>query len=369
MTALAWDQAGERLYETGIDRGVLYLQDGTAAAWNGLRGVEEASDSESKSYYLDGVKYLESVTPGDFAGTLKAFTYPEEFEEILGIKTVVSGLRFHEQPPKSFNLSYRTKIGNDTDGNAHGYKIHLLYNLIAVPGSNSFESTDDSLSPVEFSWALSGRPPEVTGYRPTVHVSIDSTEASARLLSSIEDILYGSSTTEPRIPSPDELSAIFHEFDALLITEGAGIWTGSDLASSYITMLNPTTFEISEANIEWLDPYTYKISDTYIHNLTQDYLEKLTFKSPDGGIWVITVTVDGTFDITPGVIGETPPLTHVNMTAPDSGVWSITATNDGVLSIDPGTASLMDLDEISMNSTDAHVWVITVTNDGNIDIS
>lgn len=371
MTELVWDKVGERFYQTGIDRGVLYLRDGTAVPWNGLVSVEDAANSEVKSIYLDGIKISENVTPGEFSGKLTAFTYPDEFDVVVGVAESMPGLFYHEQPSKSFHLSYRTKIGNDVVGDDYGYKIHLLYNLVAAPDSHVFETQKIPVNDLStFSWALSGVPPMISGRRPTVHISIDSTKASSRIMEGIESILYGTSVLSPRIPSIDELEALFRELDALIITDmGAGSWTGSDLSSSYITMLDSTTFKIDEANVELLDPYTYKISTTYFHNLGQDYLENLKFKAPDGGIWDVVVTTDGTFDIEPGVVGEIPPLDHVNMIAPDTGVWAIAIANDGVLTIDSGTTSLIDLDQIQMNSIDSHVWVVTVTDDGYIDIS
>src|SRR5436190_16773892 len=183
MTALVWDRLGERIYQTGVDRGVLYLHDGTVAVWNGLTSVEESSDSERKAFYLDGVKYLENVIPGDFSAKLKAFTYPDEFYEVNGITTSDLGLGFYDQPSKSFNLSYRTRIGNDVKDLELGYKIHILYNITAVPDSYGFESSKDSgAQPIEFGWSLSGVPPKLPGFRPTVHVTIDSVKTPSDLL-------------------------------------------------------------------------------------------------------------------------------------------------------------------------------------------
>lgn len=210
MTALAWDQISERIYQTGVDHGVLYLHDGIVVPWNGLISVEESSNSDLKSFYLDGVKYLENLTPGDFLGKLKAFTYPDEFDAVNGITTLDSGLSYHEQPPKSFNLSYRTKIGNDVDGTEHGYKIHILYNLLAVPDSQGYNTLQDSdVSPVEFSWSLTGTPVKPSGLRPTVHISIDSRVTPSNILSIIEDILYGTDTTEPSLLSIDDIDDYF----------------------------------------------------------------------------------------------------------------------------------------------------------------
>lgn len=280
MTALAWDQIGERKYQTGIDRGVLYLHEVVevgeesvspmtvvttkAVPWNGLLGVEESASQELKSYYLDGVKYLENLTPGDFQGKLKAYTYPDEFDAVNGIATPVSGLSYYEQPPKSFNLSYRTRVGNDVDGTEHGYKIHILYNLLAVPEGQSYDTIQGSdIQPVEFGWSLTGTPPKLSGLRPTVHISVDSTKTPPEIMKVLEDILYGTDTTEPDLPPITEIGQIFGFRGALvIINNGDGSWTAFDESDTYITMIDPTNFQIDGADATYLDPVTYTISST-----------------------------------------------------------------------------------------------------------
>jgi hypothetical protein len=208
MTKLVWDKVGDRTYQTGVDRGVLYLSDGTAAVWNGLTSIDEKFSQSSKSYYLDGVKYLEHQTPGDFSAQLKAFTYPEEFEKINGVAPDGGGLFVHDQKPKSFSLAYRTLIGDDVSGTERGYKIHLLYNLMAIPDSNAYASLDAGSNPIEFGWDLSGTPAATAGYRPTAHLSLDSTKLTSAKLAQVEDILYGTPTVNPRLPLFQELSTL-----------------------------------------------------------------------------------------------------------------------------------------------------------------
>ncbi len=211
MTALAWDQPGERIYQTGISRGVLYLLDGTAVVWNGLTGVEESPNVELKSYYLDGVKYLEYLSPGDFAGTLKAFTYPDEFDSVNGILDVSPGFRIHDQPPKSFGLSYQTRIGNDLNGVDNAYLIHLLYNLVADPSAYEFATLgSDQTQAIEFNWGLTATPVRNSDFnwRPTAHVSIDSRDVSSDILAGFEEVLYGTESEDPRLPTIDELSTL-----------------------------------------------------------------------------------------------------------------------------------------------------------------
>lgn len=266
MATLVWDEIGERIYQTGVDHGVLYLHDGTVAVWNGLTDVEESSNSELKSFYLDGVKYLETLLPGDFIGKLKAFTYPDEFDSVNGITAVAPGLSFHDQPAKSFNLSYRTKIGNDLEGLEYGYKIHLLYNLLANPDAFSFDTLKDSTAqPIEFSWSLTGTPVKGNNVRPTVHVSIDSTKTPEYILQVLEDKLYGTAVNDPSFPSIDEVSELFGYLGALIIVDhGDGTWLAIDESDGYITMLDDTTFEIVGADATMLDADTYEISSTNV---------------------------------------------------------------------------------------------------------
>lgn len=266
MTVLTWDDTGERIYQTGVDRGVLFLQEGTAVPWNGLIGIEDSSKSESKSIYLDGVKYLEIVTPGDFAGKLKAFTYPDEFDSVNGIGTVVEGFEVYEQPPKSFNLSYRSRIGNDIAGMDYGYKIHILYNVIANPDTYSFDTLDDSGGkPVEFGWTLTGVPEKVDRHRPAVHITIDSTKTPPEILTLIENQLYGTSSMSPTLPTIQQISEYFGYLGALIIVDnGDGTWTAIDESNGYIIMLNDTTFQIENADAEFTVYPEYQISSTNI---------------------------------------------------------------------------------------------------------
>jgi hypothetical protein len=264
MAVLVWDKIGERIYQTGIDRGVLYLHDNTVVPWNGLIRIEESSSPELKSFFLDGVKFLTSLTPGDFLGKLKAYTYPDEFDSVNGIANPAPGLSYYEQPPKSFNLAYRTRIGNDVDGQDHGYKIHILYNIFATPESLSFETMQESqISPIEFGWSLTGTPPKFDKFKPTVHISMDSIRTPPIIWKILEDKLYGTATTEPKLPSIQEINKIFGFLGALVIIDnGDGSWTAFDESETYITMIDPTTFQIDNADATYLNADTYEISST-----------------------------------------------------------------------------------------------------------
>ena len=264
MTRLVWDDIGERFYQTGVDQGVLYLHDGTAVVWNGLTGVEESADTELKSYHLDGVKYLEVLTPGDFSAKLKAITYPDELEEVIGMTSFDPGLSYYNQPAQSFNMSYRTKVGNDLDED-FGYKIHLLYNVLANPDSYSFSSIKESLEPVEFSWTLTGTPPKIAGKRPTVHIAIDSNTTPPDILRILEATLYGTPTSGASLPSLKEIAEIFGYLGALVIVDHRdGTWSAVDESDTFITMLDSTSFEIDDADATYLDADTYEISSTNV---------------------------------------------------------------------------------------------------------
>lgn len=266
MTVLAWDQTGERVYQTGIDHGVLYLQDGTVVPWNGLIDIEESTNPELKSFYLEGIKFLDTLIPGDFLGKLKAFTYPDEFDSVNGIGSVAPGMNIYDQPSKSFNLSYRTKIGNDLVGPEFGYKIHILYNILANPDAYSFETANDSgVQPIQFGWSLTGTPPKMKKFRPTVHISIDSRETPPDILQLLEAQLYGTATTNPSLPSIQDVAEFFGYLGALLIVDhGDGTWSAIDESDAYVSMINSTTFQIDNADVVYLDADTYQISSTNV---------------------------------------------------------------------------------------------------------
>lgn len=262
MTELVWDDVGARKFETGVDRGILFLDSTTGIAWNGLTSVEDQSTNESQSHYLDGVKFLERQIPGDYVGTLRAVTYPDEFNEILGIETVFEGLTYHNQVPKSFSLVYRTVVGNDLEGTDHGYKLHILYNLVAIPEAISHQTLGETPSLTEFGWQLKGTPKIIDGFRPTVHISVDST-IDPRRYEALERILYGTVDEDPYLPDIDVLTTLYDAFNNLTIIDNAdGTWTAFDPYAVYLTQIDATTWEIDGADITYLNPTTYEITDT-----------------------------------------------------------------------------------------------------------
>lgn len=210
MARIAWNTAGSRVFEAGVDRGVLYIDALAGIPWVGLIGVDEnPTGAEAKPYYIDGIKYLNISNVEEFEGTIRAYTYPVEFSQCDGTARVRNGLFFGQQKRKSFGFSYRTTVGNDTQSIAHGYKIHLVYNALATPSARSSSSYNESPEAVEFSWNLSTKSRVVSGYSPTAHVIVDSRYTHPVTLAEIEEILYGTDSSIARLPTPEELVTIF----------------------------------------------------------------------------------------------------------------------------------------------------------------
>jgi hypothetical protein len=215
MAILTWDNVGERFYETGVDKGVLYMPDSQGAyingvAWNGLTSVSESPlGAESNPQYADNIKYLNLISAEEFSATLEAFTYPDEFAAYDGLATPTAGVTVGQQPRKTFGLSYRTLMGNDLEGNEFGYKIHLIYGCQASPSEKAYNTVNDSPEAITFSWEVSTTPAPVTGSKPTSVITIDSTKVDATALSTLEDFLYGTAGTDPSLPTPDDVVALF----------------------------------------------------------------------------------------------------------------------------------------------------------------
>lgn len=214
MAKLVWDATGERLYETGVKNGVLYTTDekgdySKGVAWNGLTAVTESpSGAEATPLYADDIKYLNLTSNEEFGGTIEAYTCPDEFAECDGSASLVPGVMIGQQKRKIFGFSYRTAIGNDTDGYDHGYKIQLVYGALAAPSERAYATVNDSPEAITLSWEFSTTPVQVEGFKPTAHIEIDSTKADASKLAALEAILYGSDTEEARLPLPSEIAEL-----------------------------------------------------------------------------------------------------------------------------------------------------------------
>lgn len=215
MAELTWDNVGERIYETGVDHGVLYLQDSTGAyasghAWNGLISVTESpSGAESNKQYADNIVYLNLISAEEFGGTIEAFTYPDEFAICDGSAAPAEGLAIGQQGRRPFGLSYRTLIGNDLKGTDYGYKLHLIWGAQASPSEKANTTVNDSPEAITFSWEFTTTPVGVPGFKPTAVMTIDSTTADPDALADLEELLYGASSTEATLPTPAEVIALF----------------------------------------------------------------------------------------------------------------------------------------------------------------
>lgn len=209
MTRLSWGTPGERYYETGVDRGVVYV-DGAGFSWNGLTSVQErSSGGEPQPFYLDGYKYVQISATEDFEATIEAISSPREFGPCDGSVELYPGLTVTQQKRKQFGLSYRTLIGNDTTGLEAGYKIHIVYNALAAPSEKNNQTQETGTELVALSWSISTNPPLASGFRPTSHFIIDTRSASPVDVLALEDILYGSEVLSPVLPTVAELVALF----------------------------------------------------------------------------------------------------------------------------------------------------------------
>ena len=221
MAKIAWDKTGEHFYETGVKNCVLYIPTegvySKGVAWNGITAITESpSGAEATALYADDIKYLNLYSVEEFGATIEAYTYPDEFAECDGSAELVAGVKIGQQARKPFGLCYRTTIGNDTDGNDHGYKLHIIYGAMASPSEKSYNTINDSPEAVTFSWELTTTPVNVAGAKPTASITIDSTKVDEQKLAALEEVLYGKDGTgsdhtgaaEPRLPLPDEIKTI-----------------------------------------------------------------------------------------------------------------------------------------------------------------
>lgn len=264
MPELVWDKVGDRVFESGLDKGVLYLPDGSAVPWNGLTSVIESFDKASSPVYYDGMKINDLITLGDFSATMKAVTYPDEFVELEGSAPVKSGLFYSDQPPQSFGLCYRTRIGNDLDGEDGAYKIHILYNVTALPNDKTYASHGSSPSLVQFEWKITAVPQEIAGFRPTAHLIIDSREVDPWLLEDLQAMLYGTTLSNAAlIPMPALITMINTWFRVKITDNGDGTWTALSSRDGFISINIVTQFfDIIGVNAIYLNDDTFQISDT-----------------------------------------------------------------------------------------------------------
>jgi hypothetical protein len=244
MTRLSWGNAIERIYEAGVDRGVLYPFGRGGIPWNGLVSVKEStSEFDVSANYVDGLKYQRRHTPGSYAATIEALTYPDEFEE-----------------QKPFGFSYRTMIGNAVAGSDYGYRLHLVYNALAAPADKDFSSLDGDSSETTFSWDITTRPIQIEGHGPSAHLIVDTTKAYSWTVKAFEDLIYGTEASQARLPSPQEVLDLFDANSVLKITNhGDGTWTAEG-PDDLVQMVSATEFRIDWPSVVFLDNDTYQIS-------------------------------------------------------------------------------------------------------------
>lgn len=260
---ISWWEPGSRAYERGIDRGVLYFDDGRVVPWGGLTGVSESLGRNSESVYFDGVKLAEIVTPEGFSASVSAITYPKQFEEAYGSLPLRRGVYLGGQRPKTFGFCYRTKLGTDLNEDA-GYKLHIIYNILAIPGDRSYTTISNEPNLTEFNWEFKTTPDDAPGYRPSAYLVIDSTKVTPSLLVELEEMLYGTPDIPPRLPTLAELLEFINNFNNFIniIDNGDGTWEANTLATGIINDLGGEVYEIQHANIQWTSAETYLISPT-----------------------------------------------------------------------------------------------------------
>lgn len=259
---IRWDNPLDREFETGLDRGVLYLTDGTAVPWNGLISIDENGGDSSETYYMDGRPYLIVPKPKEFTATLRAYTYPDEFAPAMGLVEAADGAYLDSQMGEMFALSYRTLIGNAVNGEQAGYKIHLIYNATVAPPASSSTSLSDSVNPNELSWDIQAVPVAIPGHRPTAHIIIDTRHMSFDRLQIIEALLYGTGNSGPTMPSAATILNLVSYGGVITITDnGDGTWTAEG-ALDNVHMLDDYVFEITSVDAVDHGDGTYTITTT-----------------------------------------------------------------------------------------------------------
>lgn len=257
MAKLVWDQISEKLYETGVEKGVLYPISSSGNypagyAWNGLSKISESpSGAEATAIYANNKKYLNMISAEEFGGTIEAYTYPDEFMECDGSKQGANGLYMGQQTRKAFGLCYKTLLGNDTDGNDYGYKLHFVYNAIVSPSSKEYSTVNDSPEAMTLSWEFKTTAIDVAGFKPVSTLVVDSTKTDPDKLAALEDILYGTSNSDPRLPLPDEIISIL-----------GGSATPSVLLNTHgITVEEDSTVTLTATTVPSGETVTWSTSD------------------------------------------------------------------------------------------------------------
>lgn len=262
MTRITWNRPEERFVDTGLDRGVLFPKNGSPVAWNGLVSVEETGAEGATVYYIDGRPFLYLPKPKEYEATLKAWTYPDAFAPLMGLVEAADGMYLDSQMGDSFDLSYRTLVGNATEGMEHGYKIHLVYNAVVSPQSRVYESLSNSINPTEMAWTINAVPVRVDGYRPTAHIIIDTRHMDENKISQLEALIYGDAVNEPAMPTPQAVFDLLNYGDIIIVTDnGDGTYS---VEGSYenVYMIAPGVFRVDNVDAVDNGDGTFTISTT-----------------------------------------------------------------------------------------------------------
>lgn len=262
MARISWGSVGSRFYETGVDRGVLYVEGLDGVPWNGLSSLTETvSGGAAKPYYVDGEKYLNNSSREEFAATLTAYTYPDEFQLCDGTAEVRPGFLAKHQRRKFFGLSYRNMLGNDITTKA-GYKIHLIYGVLAAPSSKVHKTISTAQDPDDFSWTLSSLPPLISGFKRTSHFVIDSRTMDPTMLGILEDILYGTDTDSSRLPDVVEIVDLIDSGDRLTVVDNGDGTATLTAPMAELVMLDLNTYQLTWSTVVEIDVNTYTISSS-----------------------------------------------------------------------------------------------------------
>ena len=322
MTAVKWDEAGSRVFENGLDRGVLYLPSGDVVPWNGLTNVIEKFNKQINAVYFDGAKINDLVQLGDFSATMKAVTYPDEFLDLEGVENVRQGVLLGDQRPKTFALSYRTKIGDDIDGADAGYKIHILYNVTAMPSDKTYATFKIDPSLVEFEWTISAVPEEIPGFRPTAHLIIDSRYTDPFLMEDVEKKLYGDTYSDASLlPMADFVNFMATWYRVKITDNGDGTWTATADRDGFIFVDGFDEFLITNCNALYISDEEYIISDT----MDVSDVPQISIHVNSDGTWTASTSNDNVIvTISPGVV----EIRNATVNVINSTTYEITDTFD-----------------------------------------
>lgn len=260
---IVWSDPGTRFFDAGLDRGVLYPKGSASPVpWDGLVAVEQTGGEEVTTYFSEGRPYLHLPRPKEYSAVIRAYTYPDAFSAIMGVPEIADGMYLDSQIGESFDLSYRTLVGNGVEGLEHGYKIHLVYNATVAPEAVTYESFSGSINPIEFAWSINAVPERVEGYRPSAHIVIDTRHMAPHKVARIEEMLYGGDLTDASMPRPSEIFDILSLSEDIVITDnGDQTWTAE---GSYrnVFVTEPGYFVITNVDAVDHGDGTYTISTT-----------------------------------------------------------------------------------------------------------